>query len=120
MTTAELRIRTNNVPRELLSGWDLSEAERRELDYVADVDDQDAWCNECDRFFRYRGDIYDTQQFVRIERRAAMTSGFCHGVDDDSPLLEWDGIQTDSFFSGVVVRYLRDEDGYVVVGLATS
>lgn len=112
-----MKIITNNKPRELLHGWDLTEAERKELDYIAPYDDENAWCNETNRFFRYRGEVYDTNQFIRIVPMSE-GAGFCHGVEDDSPLLKWDGIQTDSYFSGVVVRYAEDFES-IVVGVAT-
>lgn len=92
----------------LLSGWELTEEERKELDYVAPVDDESAWSECVDRFFRFRGGIYDTHEFVRIVARKD-ASGFAHSVDNDSPLLEWEAIQTDSFFSGVAIRYTTPE-----------
>ena len=113
-----MTIKTNNVPRELLSGWELTQEERLELDYIADEDDNESWGNEVNRFFRYNGDIYDTNEFVRIVPRSQCV-GFEHGVEPDSPLLKWDGIQTDSFFSGIVIRYCEGYES-VVVGLALS
>jgi hypothetical protein len=88
------------------------------LDYIAEVDDKESWGNEVNRFFRYRGDIYDTNEFVRIVP-CSQSFGYCHGAEPDSPLLKWDGIQTDSFFSGIVIRYCEGYES-VVVGLALS
>lgn len=108
-----MTITTNNVPRALLSAFDLSQAELKEFDYIEDIE-------ECgNRFFRYRGQVYDTGEFVRIEKRSALTNGFCHGVDDNSPLLDWHGIMTDSYFSGIVVRYTEDHE-QIVVGLCLT
>ena len=108
-----MKIKTNNVPRDLLSGYELTAKEKEELDYIENIDD-------CfNQFFRYRGEIYDTQEFVRIERRSQLSNPFCHGVDDDSQLLKWHGIQTDSFFSGVVIRYTEDFE-QIVVGLCLT
>ena len=39
--------------------------------------------------------------------------------DHAGELSKWDGIQTDSFFSGIVIRYCDDFER-VVVGLALS
>lgn len=115
--TMSVTIRTNNVPRELISGWELTKKERKELDYIGEVNDENVWSNEVNRFFRYRGEIYDIHEFVCIEKRSQLTNSFCHGVDDDSILLKWDGIQTDSFFSAIVVRYTDNEN--IVVGSYT-
>ena len=110
----DLTITTNNVPRDLLSGFDLTDKERAEFDYIEDMGDA------IDRFFRYRGNVYDTQEFVRIELASKRSNPFCLGVyEEDSPLLNWDGYQSDSYFSGIVLRYCEDYDR-VVVGLAMS
>jgi len=110
----DLTITTNNVPRDLLYWHELSDAERLELDYIDNGDERGA------DFFRYRGNIYDTQEFVRIELASKRTNPFCLGVyEEDSPLLNWHGYQSDSMFSGIVVRYCEDYER-VVVGLAMS
>ena len=110
----DLTITTNNVPRDLLSGFDLTDKERAEFDYIENMGDA------IDRFFRYRGNVYDTQEFVRIELASKRTNPFCLGVyEEDSPLLNWDGYQSDSMFSGIVLRYCDDYER-VIVGLAMS
>lgn len=115
-----MTITTNNVPRPLLYGYELTAQERKDLDYIAAVDDEAAWSEEHDRFFRYRGQVYDMNEFVRLVPLAKLV-GFQHGYDDGSPLAAWHGIQTDSFFSAIVVRFLgHDREGYVIVGLALS
>lgn len=88
-----LTIRTNNVPRQLIYGYQLTEAEREEFDYLDDdaLDSQD--------FFRFKGKVYDLSQFLR-----------CEG----SELTEWEGYSPDSYFSGLVVKYAEDDS--VIVG----
>lgn len=109
-----MKITTNNHKLPLLSGYDLTPAERAELDYIENIDETYA------RFFRYRGNIYDTQEFVRIVP-LAQQSGWAHGADAESLLLKWDGIQADSCFSAVVLRYVPDTDFEEInVGLALS
>lgn len=76
-------IKTNNQPRDILYWWDLPEKERKELDYL-DTEEKREW----GRFFRYRGDVYDLGEFC---------------VASDFP--GWHGIQTDSYFSAVLVKY---------------
>ena len=104
-----MEIKTNNCPRGLVSVQDMPEKDRADFDYI----DENAQFTA--RVFRYRGAWYDVNEFVRIVKRSAGNMGFCHGVDDDSPLLQWNGIQTDTHFSGVVVRYV---DGFerVIMG----
>jgi hypothetical protein len=104
----------------LLSGYDLTPEERKELDYIADASDESVWSEQIDRFFRFHGSIYDTHEFVRIVARRDSFGGFSHTVDNDSPLLEWEAIQTDSFFSAVVLRYTTPECDEVEVCVACS
>ena len=111
----DVTITTNNVPRDLLSGFDLTDKERVEFDYIEDMGDT------IDRFFRYRGNVYDMHEFVRIELASKRTNPYCLGVyEEDSPLLAWDGYQSDSMFSGIVVRYCEDCSARVVVGIVLS
>jgi len=81
-------------------GWDLSEDGRAEFDYMDDINEGS--------FFRYRGNVYDLGEFVRIVPQGATGGPFCH-YDHTGALKGWDGIATDSFFSGVVVKYVSDE-----------
>ena len=106
-----MKIRTNNQPRPILSAFELTADELKEFDYLESDDMLQA--------FRYRGSVYDLGEFVRITPRANWRGGFDHPADEGSPLLAWDGIQTESFFSAIVVRYSQDGES-VVVGLATS
>lgn len=113
-------IRTNNVPRDILYPWDLSLAELADFDYLIDAPDdataeqlQELWCDSGAQFFRYRGELYDLSEFVRIVP-LSQQYGFEHGVSEDSPLLKWQGIRTDSYFSALVVRYANDDESLVV------
>jgi hypothetical protein len=44
--------------------------------------------------------------------------GNVHTCEDGNPLLKWDGICTDSFFSAVVIRYVQENvyDDRVICG----
>lgn len=87
---------TNNVPRDVLWGLELSEKERAEFDYL-NPDELDYAT-----FFRYKGEVYDLGEFMRIDEPVS------------SIFKGWDGYSSDSFFSGVLVRYV--DDGQIVVG----
>ena len=96
----EITIVTNNKPRDLFYWSELEVAEcvklRKEFDYCSDLD------FDCMMFFRYRNNIYSLGEFLRTE----------------GELLEkgWQGLLSDSFFSGVVVKIVEDCER-VVVGL---
>lgn len=97
-----LTIRTNNVPRPVVEAYELTPAERSEFDYL----DWDAieQGNDSRSFFRYRGSLYDLSDFETTS-----------GLGAPEAFRGWDGYQSDSFFSGLVVRYCRDWE-YVIVG----
>ena len=97
-------ITTNNVPRPVIYACELSEKDRAEFDYLSDNDE----------LVRYRGELHALADFVRIKPRAKAV-GFEHPADPDSPLLQWHGIATDSYFSAHVIRYCDDPE-WVVIG----
>lgn len=101
-------IKTNNVPRQLVRHWDLTTAEKKELDYID-------WDTEGDDFqgFRYKGQIYDLGEFVRIVPQGEVGGPFAH-YDHSGSLKGWDGVNTDSYWSGVLARYSPDREGVVV------
>lgn len=86
-----LEIRTNNVPRQVLYWFDLSEKERREFDYI-DTDEAQADAS----FFRYKGAVYDIGNFMLVS--GGMRAG---------GFRNWDGYASDSFFSGVLIKYCK-------------
>ena len=94
----ELLVITNNIPRPILCGYELTEKESADFDYMDDINEGS--------FFRYKGQVYDLAEFVRIDK-------------SDSELSTCDGIHTDSFFSAVLVK-LSDCGEAVTVGLALS
>lgn len=105
-----MTIITNHHPRPIIYGFELSESERSEFDYLENIEDAS--------FFRYRGQLYDLGEFVRIVPAGSKGSAFAH-YDHTGELSGWHGIATDSYFSAVVVRYSEDDEA-VVVGLALS
>lgn len=97
-----MRIITNNVPRETLSGFELTDAERADFDYL----DWEAIKEGSDSatFFRYKGNVYDLGEF--------MGTG---NLPRFSPLAKWHGYHNDSYFSGIVIKII-DDTGDVIVG----
>lgn len=98
-----MQIITNNQPRHLILKCELSAKEQKEFDYL----------DTTDALFRYKGALYPIRDFVRIVPRAE-ASGYVHPADEGSPLLAWHGIYTESYFSGVVIKYLPEEESVIV------
>jgi len=97
-----MTIKTNNVPRDVLFWYELTDAERAEFDYLdSEVAQSDA------SFFRYRGVVYDLGEFSRIDKTVAphpQRQGW----------EAWDGYMSDSFFSGILIRYVEDCDRVII------
>lgn len=97
----DLKIITNHVPRNLVYGYELTDKERAKFDYVKpdEIDSHD--------FFRYKGRIYDPREFMVISRHAP------------EPMQSWDGYSSDTFFSGILIKYVNDNE-QVIVGMYMS
>jgi len=92
-----MKIITNNHPRDIISGDELTADERKEFDYIdwnSDVYDQ--------HFFRYKGNVYDLGD-------CEVWTGFTINI-----LAGWSGYYSESFFSGVVFRYTEDMEQVIV------
>jgi hypothetical protein len=93
---SEIKIITNHHVREVLHDWNLTKDQRAEFDYI----DWDA----CERgedsasFVMYKGNLYDL--------------GDTEGIPTGD-LAGWDSYITDSFFSGTLFRYFREDDGEI-------
>ena len=94
---------TNNVPREILDAWELTPAQREDFDYLD-------WAaiergEDSATFVQYRGELYDLNDICEASWGGGMPES----------LRGWDNYASDSFFSGVVVRYVHEDDDYRVV-----
>jgi hypothetical protein len=89
-----LTIRTNNQPRHLIYGYELTAKEKLEFDYI------DAEEIDTHEFFRFKGIVYDPSEF--------MDCSHAFGID------AWHGYYSDSFFSGVLIKYTGNDA--VIVG----
>ena len=85
-----LEIRTNHHWKDLVSFYDLPTKAQKDFDYI---EEEERWST---RLFSYRGSWYDVNEFMRVW--------------DQFPneFKAWHGYQSDSFFSGVLVRYSED------------
>lgn len=80
---SKLTVKTNHQFRDVVYGYELTDKERKEFDYLTEEE------LEFRSFARYKGWTYDLNEFTR--------------APDSFP--GWDGIQSDSYFSGVVIKY---------------
>lgn len=87
-----MKIKTNNRPRDILSWYDLTPEDQKEFDYFDP--------SNIGSFFRYKGAVYDLGEFVRVDHTA---------IHD-----KWHGYASDSYFSGVLIRYTSDCDQVIV------
>lgn len=90
---ADFKIITNHHQRELVALCDVPADQREYLDYITGEDVYSP------RLVQYRGEWYDVSEFQFIP-----AGSFLAGKG-------WDGYQSDSFFSGVVIRWGRDWSG---------
>lgn len=89
-----MQIKTNNVPRHIIYGWELPENQRKEFDYLSEEE------YENQPFFKYKGRHYDFREFMR-----------CEGELKEQG---WDGYSADSFFSGVLIKVSDDSESVIV------
>ena len=101
---SDVTVITNNVPREILNGWEVPADVRADFDYV-DWGAVDEGADSVS-FVRYRGEWYDLGD---IPARSPHVP-----TDEPDPFEGWDGLASDSFFSGILVRYVA-EDNYETV-----
>ena len=89
-----MKICTNNVPRETVCYWDIP-AEDEMWDY---------------RLFKYRGEYYDYCQFDYVNPE--------YPAYIELYALGWHGVQPQSAFDAVVIKYCADDET-IIVGHAT-
>ncbi len=99
-----MKIITNNQYRNMIYGYELSDLERADFDYIDDIDSHG--------FFRYRGAVYDPSEFMATPHNEPARQEL-------NELANWDGYQSDSYFSGIVIKYSRDYE-QVKIGLYLS
>jgi len=89
MNDKSVDVKTNNHKRELFPLEDCPLSVRKDFDYIKD--------DSSLRLFSYRGEWYDLREFMVIAN--------CEMFPGD-----WDVYQSDSYFSGVLARYPREDN----------
>ena len=77
-------------------GYELTTQEKQDFDYLDDI--------ELSSFVRYKGQVYHLGEFWIITKAMPF---YDKG---------WQGCLTDSFFTGVVIKYPPDNNEMVIVG----
>jgi hypothetical protein len=98
-TEALMNIITNNIPRPLYCWYDIPAWAQGDFSYI-DGDDR---CTE--RFVMYKNDWYDVYDTMRTPSPVP--------ADTPDPFIGWHSYISETFFSGLVFRWIGDE---VVVG----
>lgn len=93
-----LTVKSNFIPRDLISAFELPPAKyselRKEFDYLEDADFDHAM------FFEYRGQVYALANFMRTE--------------GDLLAQGWQGICNQTYFSGLVIKIVESCERIVV------
>ena len=102
---SKLTIVTNNVPRDVLYGYQMSHRVlKEEFDIETESMNDDEISNLCSmQFVKFWGVWYDLQDFI--------TTSPCpwnNGLPEE--FLDWHGYAGDSLFSGTLLKYVRDDD----------
>lgn len=100
-----MKIITNNQYRHILYFCELEQDEQDEFKDSYDTVEEST-------FFRYRGRVYDLNDFLRVNNAL-------NGKGVNHEMYGWDGYHNESFFSSVLVKY-DDSFESVKVGLALS
>jgi len=95
-----MKIITNNVPRKLLCYHDIPAVKQSDFNYLETGEQFSP------RFVKYKCEYHDTHEFMRVE-------GLRYPAHN--PLKGWDGVQSDTYFSGVLFKW-SDNYEYVIVG----
>ena len=97
-----MKIYSNYQPRPLLDWSELTPEQQSEYDYLLDNDGISTM------FFKYKGDIYCLDDFSWVSLSSLTQQG--------KPRIPnfWDGYMSDTFFSGVLIKYHHDEE--IIVG----
>lgn len=99
-----MKICTNNAPRETVCYRDLPAKDQEWFDYLTEDEKREY------RLFRYRGEYYDYYEFDYVNPE--------YTAYRELYALGWHGVQSQSFFDAVVIKYCADDET-IIVGHAT-
>ncbi len=82
---SNLKIVTNNIPRQVVYGYELTDKQKADFDYIDDVDSA--------AFVIYKSAVYDLGDIMRLP------------INGPVEFTGYDGYSSDSFFSGVLFKF---------------
>lgn len=91
-----MKIKTDRKWKNVIYGYELPRKWRSEFDWLPDDE------YEMGAFVKYKGNVYHNSEFIRIEACAP------------KEFRNWDGYISDTFFSGVVIRFSDDGEKYQI------
>lgn len=91
-----MEIITNNKPRQLIYGYELTDKEKQKYSFLDDINSYN--------FVRYKGSIYAIDEFMLIH--------------SDDPLREWDRYTSNNLFNGVLIKFINSDT--VIMGTYIS
>lgn len=91
---SKLQIISNNQPRFIISGFDLPKSAQKDFDYLGEELEESFFVKYLDQYY-YMGD------FLKI--------------DHTEDFKNWDGYISDTFFSGILIKFCEDGD-FVIMG----
>jgi hypothetical protein len=90
-------VKTNLQPRMVIDWYELTDAEKKEMDYIDDH------CKEMSfNGFRFKGNVWDLDEFTRVHPDGMLAKA------------GWDGSSAQSAFHGVVISIAKDMETVVV------
>ena len=78
-----MKIITNNVPRNMVYGYELTDKQKQDFDYLDDIDSHN--------FVKYKGMVFDLSEFMITE------------------LEGWDGVSGQSYFNGYLIKIVDSD-----------
>lgn len=103
-----MNIITNNIPRETLRGYELTIKERSEFPHYSD--DEIGFQS----FIKYKGNVYDLADFCRIIKPGQTRM---HPTESENQAFAgWDGYMSETFFSGLLVKFVDPAGDVVIIG----
>ena len=93
----KITIKTDHKWRNVLGWWDLTTKEQAYFDWLDDEEEQSCAC-----FVKRRGRVYCLDEISATYQGGRLASD------------GWDGVASDSFFSGIVVKLSRDGERYKI------
>ena len=88
----KIEIITDHKWKPFLYFYELTEREKEELDWITD---------DSMNVFRYRGNVYSIDEFMRFDKHAPFPE-------------TWHGYKSDSYFSGILIEISNDGEMYRV------